>query len=436
MQSIKFIPLTHVLAERTSGDWDFIFGKDHDFLRYCTALYAYIKAHNPKRVIVLASDRAVFLACTLVAFQQGIEVVLPHFKTPGVLADIVKENDLVLDDDLDLPEVTEIVPFIPIPTATLTLYTSGSTGQPKEIQKSLCQLQAEISVLHTVWGQNISPKIWATVSHHHIYGLLFSLLWPVCAGYPIETQTVNFWEEIEGRVGIEDYIVSSPAHLSRLGSLESLRCARVFSSGAPLSFEAANTSSKVFGALPYEVLGSTETGGIAYRQQTKPDQCWQTFPDVEVSVNATGNLILKSPYLPTQEAYESADRINLLSPGKFVLLGRSDKVVKIEGKRLDLLDLEKRLSDLPTIEQALTVVFDEGRSKIGVVAILSDMGRQQFSEMGIEKFSRLLRADLSHYFERVLLPRRWRFVDEFPRDSQGKRPSYLLKSLFERAVHD
>lgn len=436
MQTTKFIPLSRVLAERTPADWAFIFGNDHDFLRYCTSLQNYIKVRNPKRVIVLVSDRAVFLACTLVAFQLGVQVVLPHFKTPGVLADICSADDLVLDDDIDLSLDQEACFFHPIINATLTLYTSGSTGQPKEIQKSIHQLQAEISVLHNLWGQNLSPKIWATVSHHHIYGLLFSLLWPVCAGYQIESQTVNFWEEIEDRVSVTDYIVSSPAHLSRLGAVESLLCARVFSSGSPLGFEAAETSAKVFGHLPYEILGSTETGGIAYRQQAQPNQYWQVFSGVDASVNVTGNLVLRSPYLPTEDAYESADRINLHAPGQFTLLGRSDKVVKIEGKRVDLLDLEKRLSDLIPIDQALTVVFDEGRSEIGVVAILSDLGRHQLNELGTEKFSRLLRNDLSIHFERVLLPRRWRFVDEFPRDSQGKRPTYLLKSLFEGVVRE
>ncbi|MBX3486592.1 MAG: acyl-CoA synthetase [Candidatus Paracaedibacteraceae bacterium] len=434
-QLIKFIPLTHVLVERTPAEWQFIFGDDHpiaqDFLTYCAAVHDYLVRKNPKRVIIIAKDRALFLVYVLVAFRRGIDVVLPHFQTSGVLADICEQDDLILDDDTNFTLSQGVVDWSPVQGGTISLYTSGSTGKPKEIRKSIHQLQAELNVLHSLWGRTIDLRVWATVSHHHIYGLLFSLLWPVCAGYRIEARTLNFWEEIADLTCSDDFIVSSPAHLSRLGSLGSIPCARVFSSGAPLSFEAAQVSLSVFGSLPHEILGSTETGGIAYRQQHQMNQPWQAFPGLEISVNATSNLVLKSPYLPTEDAYESADQIDLLATGVFTLTGRSDRVVKIEGKRIDLLDLEKRLCDMAAITQALTVVFDEGRSEIGVVAILSDEGQNQLNNLGGEKFSRSLRNELSVYFERIVLPRRWRFVQDFPRDSQGKCPSYLLKSLFD-----
>ncbi|MCV6071529.1 AMP-binding protein, partial [Escherichia coli] len=70
-------------------------------------------------------------------------------------------------------------------------------------------------------------------------------------------------------------LVSSPALLKRLNEEHNpvaIRC--VFSSGGPLPNQAAQHSHLLFGSLPIEVFGSTETGGIAYRQQHVASTPW------------------------------------------------------------------------------------------------------------------------------------------------------------------
>ena len=67
--------------------------------------------------------------------------------------------------------------------AQLIIYTSGSSGQPKAIAKTLLQLQREVEVLEQLWGTLLGQAtVVATVSHQHIYGLLCRLLWPLAAG--------------------------------------------------------------------------------------------------------------------------------------------------------------------------------------------------------------------------------------------------------------
>ena len=67
--------------------------------------------------------------------------------------------------------------------AALTLYTSGSSGAPKPIRKTLAQFDAEVRTLEAQWGALVGDAtMLGSVPHHHIYGLLFRLLWPLAAG--------------------------------------------------------------------------------------------------------------------------------------------------------------------------------------------------------------------------------------------------------------
>ena len=57
--------------------------------------------------------------------------------------------------------------------AQLYFYTSGSTGQPKKIPRSLQQLFNEVCGLDASFDLPEQAIAIATVSHQHIYGLLF-----------------------------------------------------------------------------------------------------------------------------------------------------------------------------------------------------------------------------------------------------------------------
>ena len=82
------------------------------------------------------------------------------------------------------------------------------------------------------------------------------------------------WEEILGQLPAgAASIISSPTHLIHLPQVarqyrHDWRNIVIFSSGGPLSRETALQIAEVCGQAPIEVLGSTETGGIAFRQQT------------------------------------------------------------------------------------------------------------------------------------------------------------------------
>ncbi|KAF1050563.1 MAG: Inner membrane ABC transporter permease protein YdcV [Stenotrophomonas maltophilia] len=80
----------------------------------------------------------------------------------------------------------------------LCVFTSGSTGQPSAISKRMDQLAREVDALQAAFGAQLDgAQVHGTVSHQHIYGLLFRVLWPLAAGRQIQPRRF-FHEDLVG----------------------------------------------------------------------------------------------------------------------------------------------------------------------------------------------------------------------------------------------
>ncbi len=176
-----------------------------------------------------------------------------------------------------------------------------------------------------------------------------------------------------------------------------------------------------------EVYGSSETGGIAWRQQ---DKAWTLFPGMELS-NIDGKWLLHSPYLQAEQEFQLDDQITLLDDGRFMLHGRSDRIVKIEEKRLSLVELEQRLMAGPWVDEAHALVITNHRDVVAAVVVLSSQGVEQLKNQGRNRLIRQLRKALEPWFESVVLPRKWLFVNTMPLTAQGKIDQPLLTSLLD-----
>jgi acyl-coenzyme A synthetase/AMP-(fatty) acid ligase len=186
----------------------------------------------------------------------------------------------------------------------LCVFTSGSTGQPSAISKRLDQLAREVDALQAAFGAQLEGvQVHGTVSHQHIYGLLFRVLWPLAAGRLIHPRRF-FHEDLVGALaGTDTVLVATPAHLKRLpeqldwASLHG-RLRAVFSSGGPLPEEAARQVRQWLGVAPTEVYGSSETGGIAWRRWDTDLPPWQPLPGVQWRIE-DGCLAVASAHLET-----------------------------------------------------------------------------------------------------------------------------------------
>ena len=66
------------------------------------------------------------------------------------------------------------------------LFTSGSTGAGRRVEKAVRHLEDEVAVLEQQFGAQLArdTRFLATVAPQHLYGLLFRVLWPLAAGRP------------------------------------------------------------------------------------------------------------------------------------------------------------------------------------------------------------------------------------------------------------
>lgn len=319
--------------------------------------------------------------------------------------------------------------------AELVLYTSGSTGRPKEICRALRNCEAEVAVLESLWGADLdSCRIFSTVSHRHVYGLLFRLLWPLLSRRPFATFDLEYPEQLTDGRAASGALISSPALLKRVGHLPETTApwTAVFSSGGLLPERAAADSTRVLGACPVEVLGSTETSGVAWRRQVTPGRTpWRIMPSVEVRLGPDDYLEVRSPFTGHADWLRMGDIARLTADGGFELLGRGDHVAKIEDKRISLAEIERHLMETSWIEDAAAVALeDDARQYVGVLIKLSEAGASELKRLGRRSFNEHLKDLLRPRIEPVALPRKFRYVAEIPVDQQGKRRQSRLKEHF------
>jgi acyl-coenzyme A synthetase/AMP-(fatty) acid ligase len=323
--------------------------------------------------------------------------------------------------------------WIDLDQCSLSLCTSGSSGEPKLIEKRLRQLANEVSALERLWGADLGDAcIIGSVAAQHIYGLLFRVLWPLCAGRSFVRQQLPFPEDLQ-RVSREHESfawVASPALLKRMGDnldwnhLSAVR--RVFSSGGALPTDAAEWLHQRLGQWPSEILGSSETGGIAWRQG---DPLWRAFDDVTLGQNDDGALRIESPYLPIGHVEQTADAVRFLEDGRFELLGRLDRIVKLEEKRISLPLLEQALATHEWVSEARLGVVRENRASLGALVVLSASGVHALRNQGRRALTQALRQHLVPHCEALALPRRWRLLSHLPLNAQGKLPQALIETL-------
>ncbi len=418
-------------------------------------LYQRINLSQEKRWVLAVNGTVNFVRGFLALMLAGKEVLLPANNRPGTLKDGIQEPHAIITDfeietslpcinvnatgnSSSVPDISDI--SISLQDCFIEICTSGSTGEPKQIRKTLATLIDELNCLENLWGPIIGQNIFiSTVSHQHIYGLLFRVLWPLLTGRLFMADNIEYPEQI-GKIASRQgglVLISSPAYLKRMidvlnDTMLDSHLKIIFSSGGPLSRETAEAYDRKLGVFPMEVLGSTETGGVAYRQQNAGEESvWRKMPQVNVRSNQhNGALEILSPFCFSRDWYTMGDRVELINQTQFRLMGRLDRIVKLEEKRISLDNMEDRLGQSSLIQQAMIIAIQGDRTVLGVVAILTTAGCSQLEKMGKKDFTRHLRAYLSSYFERVTLPRKWRYVHDFPYNTQGKVTQQALLALF------
>ena len=406
--------------------------------RRALCLAAHWQAAGVQRVALHLQDAAELAIALLAAWQADIHVLLPADAQPQTRQRLGAQVDLWVEQ---LDETIAAAPLtakrLDRERCRLTLCTSGSSGEPKLIDKSLGQLANEVEALEALWGKRLGDAlIIGSVAAQHIYGLLFRVLWPLCAGRVFLPEAQPFPEDLQlASLPHPNFAwITSPALLKRMGDnldwVALSRVRQVFSSGGALPADAAASVHERLGQWPTEIYGSSETGGIGWRQG---GQHWQPFTGVQLDVNEEGALRLSSPYLPAGHWEQMADAVEIDADGRFTLGGRLDRIVKLEEKRISLPLLEQALAQHAWVSEARLGVLQQGRAFLGALVALSPEGIHTLRNQGRRYLTEGLRQHLAGHCEAIALPRRWRLLPHLPYSSQGKLGQAQVNDLLAAA---
>jgi acyl-CoA synthetase (AMP-forming)/AMP-acid ligase II len=469
--------LCRLLAEDRPADsivarrWDAGIGSSQDvvwaqFVADVDRLHGRLADHQRGGWVLLTEDAYAFAVGLFALWHAESYAILPPTRQPEVLAQLQTRVVGVISDrpawfesgssihPLDRDE--DLADREPIRLSELgreafavELFTSGTTGDEKSTTKRIAHLEDEVAQLEAWRGAQLDGAwFFSTASHQHLYGLLFGVLWPLCSGRPFDAHHYLHADELlpkmlEAPTSVLASVPTSIKHIARHTSFPMLRerCRAVFSSGGPLPTTTAHAVADVLGSAPVEVLGSTETGGIAWREQSPAvdDVPWTPFACVQIRRDEeTGILRVDSPLVSIasgDSGFATGDLIELCPDGRFRLGGRSNQVAKVGEKRVDLAYMGSQLRSHEWIDDAaLTTIERDTEQRVAAVLVASRRGLEVLRLQGRRAFIREVRASLSDRWDPVVHPRHWRFVDRLPDNEQGKLTRDALTALFRDAV--
>ena len=302
-------------------------------------------------------------------------------------------------------------------------FTSGSTGEPTVVRKRGYQLFAQMEMELSVLAVERGVSVYSLAPPFHILGFVYGLFLPLLGGgraaYSPGELPLEWLRALHARR--PDLVVGVPMHyrlLSRCAK-QPLPPATYFSSGAPLPPPVYEDFAERAGHAIVQGYGSTETGGIARRQDLGS---WQPLSGLRWKVQPeTGRLMVRSPWQETPHRWHVTDDVVEPQGRGFRLLGRADSVIKVAGKRFSVNEVVAAAQGTAGVDQAAAVTYQRyGEVAVALFVVLCS-GQSMTGDD--------LRAALGQQLAAFKLPRTIRLLPELPRLSNGKVDLRRLRTL-------
>ena len=309
----------------------------------------------------------------------------------------------------------------------LVVFSSGSTGRPRGIVRTVGSWQASVAALTSITGMTEQDTVW-------LPGPLWSSLFLYGAFHADAVGAKVALRDDDPAAATVLHCVPSQLpgllHRARAGRSQGLSLVRlVVVSGdhcpAPLREQCAAAGWQVV-----EYYGAAELSFVAWRERSGP---FRPFPGVETELR-DGMLWARSPYLASGYLGAHADgplrrdphgwaTVGDLAtevPGGLEVLGRGDSAVTTGGYTVIVEEVERLLRRLPGVDEVAVLGVPHPRLGQALTAIVVGSaadGMLRAAVAGIPAPSR---------------PRRWVHADSLPRTSGGKLRRDALPGLVAR----
>ena len=107
--------------------------------------------------------------------------------------------------------------------------------------------------------------------------------------------------------------------------------------------------------------------------------------------------------------YRTSDQVKIYK-NKYFIKGRMDKVIKIQGYRVDLNDIEKNLRKIKGVDDAIAYLRKTGKSQILLSAIKSKKIKNED----------YLLNNIAKKLPNYMIPKKFKIYKDFPLNRSGK----------------
>jgi long-chain acyl-CoA synthetase len=296
----------------------------------------------------------------------------------------------------------------------VTFQTSGSTGAPKACTHLLADIADEARELVHVLSN--PRRIISLVPPHHIYGFIFTVALPEIMGIDVVDARALSPGRLKALLVAGDVIVATP-HLWRYlaTSLPAFPAGvRGTTSTAPMPAELARElKTKGLESLT-EIYGSSETAGIAWRQDPSAPftlfDAWQVSVD-EMAINrrrVDGSVADAIPF---------NDIVRFEGPRLLRPMGRRDGAVQVGGVNVFPERVRKVLEDHDAVQEAAVRAFavggDEARQRLKAFVVTD-------RKVDVSSLEQSLRHHVAETLSDVERPVAYTFGHTLPRNAMGK----------------
>ena len=313
---------------------------------------ATFSAHTKPELFALL-HKAIDGGVTPVLFDNKIETISSRIQALGIGAFDQASESAVL------------------PTSAYALFfTSGTTGMPTGAIKNRENIEGELDALTAIFEPENFERVIVTVPFIHIYGFLSGLMLPRRLGCEVLLKEEYYPQEL---ITLHEHkrslVVTSPVYIKallRLKRNQDLSNVTFLSSTGLLLEEEVERFEKQYNTKIIQLFGSTETGGVAIKRGV--NSYWEPLEGVRVSKNHESRMVVDSPYLSShlfeekialmKRPYTTTDIIEI-EENQFKLLGRTNEIIKISGKRISIVELENLIENAFGVNDVLISILQD-----------------------------------------------------------------------------